>query len=91
MDDLAVTIVNIGATIVCVAGVTRSWLIAKGDLYPVYWLMVIMGLANGTANFAMLSRNGEFWGLWGYQILVFWSLVMGVKGLLRLRSERDND
>jgi hypothetical protein len=91
MDDLAVTIVNIGAIIVCIAGVTRSWLIAKGDLLPVYWLMIVMGIANGAANFAMLWRNSEFWGLWGYQVLVFWSLIMGVKGLLRLRRERDNN
>lgn len=89
MDDIAVVLVNVGATIVCAAGVTRSWLLAKGNLRPVYWLMIVMGLANGTANFAMLSRNPEFWGLWGYQVLVFWSLIMGIKGLVRLRSKRD--
>ncbi len=87
MDEITVTIVNVGATIVCVAGVTRSWLLAKGNLRPVYWLMIVMGLANGMANFALLHRNPEFWGLWGYQILVFWSLIMGIKGLVRLRSE----
>ena len=89
MDEVTVNIVNIGATIVFVAGATRSWLLAKGHLLPVYWLMVVMSLANGAANFALLARNPEFWGLWGYQGLCLWSLLMAAKGLLRLRSERE--
>ncbi len=87
MDEVTVAIVNVGAAIVCVAGVTRSWLTAKGNLRPVYWLMIVMSLASGMSNFALLSRNPEFWGLWGYQVLVFWSFIMGIKGLVRLRSE----
>jgi hypothetical protein len=71
-------------------GLARNWYVATGDLEPVYWLMIIMSVANATTNISIMIDEPKYWGLWSYNVLVVWSLFMAVKGLLRLRIERED-
>ncbi len=79
--------VNVCAIIIASAGMAKSWYIAKGRLRLVYWLMIIMGLFQFVLNSILVAFRPDLWGILAFQFLVVWTIVMGIKGLLRLKKE----
>jgi hypothetical protein len=84
-------IVNMAATFVLISGVARNWWVAQGTLKPVYWLMLLMAVANTLINVTISVNDPQYWGLWSYNLLNIWSFGMAIKGLQRLRVEEQED
>lgn len=80
-------VVNVSAAVVMCAGVIRNWYTAKGQLRPVYWLMLVMSMANAVTNITVSYYTPKYIGLWAYNVLIIWSVIMAIKGLVRLSEE----
>ena len=63
-------------------------MLAKGNLRPVYWLNILMGLAGTALNIGVVTAMPAMWGILSFMLLNIWVVVMGIKGLYRLRQER---
>lgn len=87
---LDVLLVNGSVTLSFLAGVTRNHYVAKGRLYPVYWLMIIMGVANTVLNCSVAWEKPSYAGLYLFNILTIHSIGSAIQGLRRLaREHRD--
>jgi uncharacterized membrane protein len=71
-----------------IAGLSKNWLIAKGNLKPVYWLMVVIAVAGVATNIATVMAMPSMFGILSFAVLNVWAGLMGVKGLMRLKYER---
>lgn len=84
-----VWMVNVSAAVTLLATGWRTWLIAKDEhLFWVYWLMIITAISNGTVNIVIVNEQPQYWGIWSFNILNVWGIVMAIKGLMRLRREK---
>jgi hypothetical protein len=61
---------------------------AKGSLRPAYWLMIFGGIAFFTLNTVVTFKSPENIGLIFVNLLSIWTVIMGIKGLLRLNKEK---
>jgi hypothetical protein len=84
---LDVILVNGSVTLSFLAGMTRNHYVAKGQLYPVYWLMIVMGLANTVLNCAVAWEKPAYAGLYLFNILTIHSIISAIRGLRRLANE----
>ena len=60
---------------------------AKGHLRPAYWLMIFGGISFFILNTVVTFKSPENIGLILVNLLSIWTIIMGIKGLLRLRKE----
>lgn len=68
----------------------KQWITSQGRLYLMYWLMIVTGVLGFVSNTMLVIVSPEVWGLLATLALMFWSAVMGVKGLMRLSSEEES-
>jgi hypothetical protein len=66
--------------------VYRHWVAAAGRLRLLYWLMVVGGIVGFVANALVTLIVPSVWSILGYCGLMLWTILMGVKGLARLRK-----
>ncbi len=90
MTEMAL-FVNACSAVVFIAGFAKNWMLADGNLKPVYWLNILMGVAGIGMNLALVFVMPEMWGLLSFLVLHVWATIMGIKGLLRLRRLRQFD
>ncbi len=66
----------------------KQWITADGKYRLMYWLMVAAGLL-GLVSHSMMAwvATDIAIGLLSTLTLMFWSVVMGIKGLVRLNHE----
>jgi hypothetical protein len=87
MPELA-TFVNIASiSMVCAAGV-KNWLLARGVLRPVYWLMIAVGLVNVALTISIVVLMPMVWGQLSFIAMAVWQMIMGIIGLRRLNGQR---
>ena len=67
----------------------KQWITAQGKLYLMYWMMIIAGTLGFVSHTMMVIVSPEVWGLLATLVLMFWSVAMGVKGLMRLSAEEE--
>lgn len=84
---LDVILVNGSVTLSFLAGVTRNHYVAQGKLLPVYWLMIIMGVANTVLNCSVAWSQPAYSGLYLFNILTVHSIFSACQGLRRLANE----
>jgi hypothetical protein len=65
----------------------KQWITAAGHLRLMYWLMIVAGSLGFVSHTMMVVVAPEVWGLLSTLALMFWSVAMGVKGLLRMNTE----
>lgn len=65
----------------------KQWITAQGKLRLMYWLMIIGGGLGFISHGMMVAVAPEVWGLLSTLSLMFWSVAMGIKGLMRLNLE----
>lgn len=87
MDVIEAWLVNLSVLVVLVCGLFRGWYVAKGQLKPVYWLMIVMACGNIICNVTIANDQPKYWGLWGFNILIAWTILMAIRGLRRLKNE----
>lgn len=68
----------------------KQWITSQGRLYLMYWLMIVTGALGFVSNTMLVVVAPEVWGLLATLALMFWSVVMGVKGLMRLSAEEES-
>ena len=68
----------------------KQWITSQGRLYLMYWLMIVTGALGCVSNTMLVVVAPEVWGLLATLALMFWSVVMGVKGLMRLSAEEES-
>lgn len=67
----------------------KQWITSQGRLYLMYWLMIVTGVLGFISHTLLVIVSPEVWGLLSTLALMFWSVVMGVKGLMRLSAEEE--
>ena len=65
----------------------KQWITAAGRLRLMYWLMIVGGGLGLVSHTMLVIAAPEVWGLLSTLTLMFWSVVMGIKGLRRLNRE----
>lgn len=74
-----------------VSGVIRNRYVQKGNLRPVYWLMLVMAAANTTLNTVIAYEKPAYAGLYLFNILIAHSVYAAIQGLRRLNNEQRGD
>jgi hypothetical protein len=64
--------------------VYKQWITASGKLRLMYWLMIVAGGLGAVSTTLLALAAPEVWGLLSTLVIMFWSMAMGVKGLMRL-------
>jgi hypothetical protein len=64
--------------------VYKQWITAAGRLKLMYWLMIVAGGLGAVSHTLLALAAPEVWGILSTLVLMFWSVVMGIKGLMRL-------
>jgi hypothetical protein len=85
LADWANTLVVIQVAIV----LYKQWITSQGKLYLMYWLMIVAGALGFVSHTMLVMVSPEVWGLLSTLALMFWSVAMGVKGLMRLSVEEE--
>ena len=68
--------------------VLKNWFVAENNLKPAYWLMIFLGISLACLNtYVGLNGKGQE-ALLFTNILSVWSILMGIKGLKRLKREK---
>jgi hypothetical protein len=67
----------------------KQWITSQGRLYLMYWLMIVAGTLGFASHTMLVVVSPEVWGLLATLALMFWSVAMGVKGLMRLSAEEE--
>ena len=86
-----------GILLAVVAGLTiltvviTKWYLAEGILKPVYYLNIITSLLHALVNWMMFIHDAEQVGMLMYNLLSIYAIVMAVKGLKRLKKERQDE
>lgn len=70
--------------------VYKQWITASGKLRLMYWLMIVAGSLGAVSSTLLALAAPEVWGILSTLVIMFWSIAMGVKGLMRL-SVGDRD
>jgi hypothetical protein len=64
--------------------VYKQWITASGKLRLMYWLMIVAGALGAVSSTLLALAAPEVWGILSTLVIMFWSMAMGVKGLMRL-------
>lgn len=64
--------------------VYKQWITSQGKLRLMYWLMIIGGGLGAISHTLLALAAPEVWGILSTLVLMFWSVAMGIKGLMRL-------
>lgn len=64
--------------------VYKQWITAAGHLKLIYWLMIIAGALGIVSNTLLAMAAPEVWGILSTLIIMVWSILMGIKGLVRM-------
>ena len=64
----------------------KQWITAQGKLRLMYWLMIVAGSLGFVSHALMVIVSPEVWGLLATLVLMFWSVAMGIKGLVRING-----
>ena len=86
MMEIIGLIGNLCAAGVFITGAFKQWFIATGNLRPVYWMMIAMGGFNFILTLNIFAAVPGLWMILSFEVLVIWQIVMGIKGLHRLRN-----
>ena len=84
------TILIISVVIMVASNFGKYWLVAKGSLRPVYWLMILSGIAGTVANITLASNDPKQVVVLLINLTTLFMIVMGIKGLFRLRKENES-
>ena len=65
----------------------KQWVTSQGRLRLMYWLMIVTGSLGFLSHSMMVIVSPEVWGLLATLVLMFWSVAMGIKGLVRINAD----
>ena len=93
MDKLLTLAINIGAVLITVIGIYKYWLLSKGAAYlrDIYVLTICMGIVNLMMNTVLVVRDHGVWAIFSLQVVIVWSIIMCIKGLMVLDNARKGD
>lgn len=67
--------------------VYKQWITAAGHLKLIYWLMIVAGALGVVSNTLLAMAAPEVWGILSTLVIMVWSILMGIKGILRLSED----
>lgn len=79
--------INVVSIVACVLTMTSSYLVAKGQLKPVYVIGILNGSLYTGLNVAIAMNSDQLTGVIFLAIPSAWGVAMAIKGLLRLRGQ----
>lgn len=85
---LDVILVNAAVAIMFVSTLARNWLVARGSLRPVYWLMIVIAASSAVLNIMVAVEKPAYGSLLVFNLLSIQSVYCAIVGLRRLSNER---
>ena len=82
------TLVNISAFIVFALGIAKAWYASQSNLRPLYYTMIAMAAVMSVINYLVVIEAPQFLGINLFHVLNFWTALMGIRGLIRLKGKR---
>ncbi len=83
--------IGIASTIGAVLLFWQYWTAAQGQMRRMYILFIFVNSLMLLQNSVMIIKNHDQVGLLPFHAVFIWGVSMGIKGLLRLRKEKEND
>jgi hypothetical protein len=88
------TFINIGSIVVVFSGIYKQWLLSEAitdgasRLLRIYWLQIFVGVLHTVVNTMIVYQNPKIWGILSFQLLIGWTVLMSIKGLINGNSKR---
>ena len=64
--------------------VYKQWITSHGRWRLMYWLMIVGGGLGIVSHTLLALAAPEVWGILSTLVLMVWSVLMGIKGLMRM-------